>query len=103
MNLDQTDAISLFEDFGVEANKLIKDNLVAGGDYSIYGGAKSGGPQSYNIRIVGNRFSRKYYSNGGQFGPAAYFDRAGGGTSGPATSGTARRQRSPAPDGPASR
>jgi hypothetical protein len=74
VNLDQTDAISLFEDFGVEANKLIKDNLVAGGDYSIYGGAKNGGPQSYNIRIVGNRFSRKYYSNGGQFGPAAYFD-----------------------------
>lgn len=78
VNLDQTDAISLFEDFGVEANKLIKDNLVAGGDYSIYGGAKSGGPQSYNIRIIGNRFSRKYYSNGGQFGPAAYFDSGRG-------------------------
>ena len=74
VNLDQTDAISLFEDFGVEANKLIKDNLVAGGGYSIYAGEKSGGPQSYNIRIVGNRFSRKYYTNGGQFGPAAYFD-----------------------------
>jgi Right handed beta helix region len=78
VNLNQTDAISLFEDFGVEANKLIKDNLVAGGDYSIYGGAKSGGPQSYNIRIIGNRFSRKYYSNGGQFGPAAYFDSGPG-------------------------
>src|SRR6185437_9941031 len=78
VNLDQTDAISLFQDFGVEANKLIKDNLVAGGGYSIYGGAKSGGPQSYNIRIVGNRFSRKYYSNGGQFGPAAYFDSGRG-------------------------
>ena len=78
VNLDQTDAISLFEDFGVEANKLIKDNLVAGGGYSIYGGAKSGGPQSHNIRIIGNRFSRKYYSNGGQFGPAAYFDSGRG-------------------------
>ena len=78
VNLDQTDAISLFEDFGVEANKLVKDNLVAGGGYSIYGGAKSGGPQSYNIRIIGNRFSRKYYSNGGQFGPAAYFDSGRG-------------------------
>jgi hypothetical protein len=78
VNLDQTDAISLFQDFGVEANKLIKDNLVAGGGYSIYGGAKSGGPQSYNIRIIGNRFSRKYYSNGGQFGPAAYFDSGRG-------------------------
>jgi len=78
VNLDQTDAISLFEDFGAEANKLVKDNLVAGGDYSIYGGAKSGGPQTYNIRIIGNRFSRKYYSNGGQLGPAAYFDSGPG-------------------------
>jgi len=78
VNLAQTDAISLFEDFGVEANKLIKDNLIAGGGYSIYGGAKSGGPQSYNIRIIGNRFSRKYYSNGGQFGPAAYFSSGPG-------------------------
>jgi hypothetical protein len=98
VDLSQTDAISLFEDFGVEANKLIKDNLVAGGGYSIYAGAQTGGPHSYNIRVIGNRFSRRYYANGGQFGPAVYFND-GGGMSGPATSGTAPRQRSPAPEG----
>ena len=79
VNLGQTDAISLFEDFGVEANKAIKDNLVAGGGYSIYGGQNSGGPAAYNIRITGNRFSRKYYRHGGQFGPLAAFRSSGRG------------------------
>jgi len=74
VNLSQTDAISLFEDFGVEANKVIEDNLVAGGSYSIYGGQNAGGPTAYNIRIIGNRFSRKYYPLGGQFGPLAAFN-----------------------------
>jgi hypothetical protein len=67
------------EDFGVEANKLIKDNLAAGGGYSIYAGAQTGGPHSYNIRVIGNRFSRRYYANGGQFGPAVYFNDGGRG------------------------
>ena len=35
---DQTDAISLFQDFGNQANRTIDDNLVAGGGYSVYGG-----------------------------------------------------------------
>lgn len=79
VNLGQTDAISLFEDFGVEANKVIADNLVAGGGYSIYGGQNSGGPAAYNIRIVGNRISRLYYQHGGQFGPLAAFNPDGRG------------------------
>lgn len=29
--LDQTDAIGLFQDFGIQANRVIKDNLLAGG------------------------------------------------------------------------
>ena len=96
VNLDQTDAISLFEDFGAEANKLVKDNLVAGGGYSIYGGARSGGPQTHNIRIIGNRFSRKYYYNGGQLGPAAYFDSGPGNVwSGNIWDGTQARVSSP--------
>jgi hypothetical protein len=79
VDLGQTDAISLFEDFGVEANKVIADNLVAGGGYSIYGGQNSGGPAAYNIRIVGNRISRLYYRHGGQFGPLAAFNSRGRG------------------------
>jgi len=34
----QTDANQLFEDFGSEANVVIRNNLVAGGGYTIYGG-----------------------------------------------------------------
>jgi hypothetical protein len=70
----QTDAISLFEDFGVEANVLITGNLVAGGGYTIYGGQNPGGPQAYNIKITNNRFSTVYYSQSGFYGYIAAFD-----------------------------
>jgi hypothetical protein len=70
----QTDAISLFEDFGVEANVLITGNLVAGGGYAIYGGQNDGGPQAYNIRITNNRFSTIYYAQSGAFGYITAFD-----------------------------
>jgi hypothetical protein len=75
----QTDAIGLFEDFGVEANVLITDNLLAGGGYTVYGGQNPGGPAAYNIRITNNRFSDMYYSGGGSFGPATAFNSGGPG------------------------
>lgn len=66
-SFSQTDAISLFEDFGVQSNRVINDNLVAGGGYCIYGGQNSGGAAASNIRITNNHFSRMYYQNcGGQ-------------------------------------
>jgi len=70
----QTDAISLFEDFGVEANVLITGNLVAGGGYTLYGGQNAGGPRAYNIRITDNRFSTIYYAQSGFFGYVTAFD-----------------------------
>jgi Protein kinase domain len=70
----QTDAISLFEDFGVEANVLITDNLVAGGGYTIYGGQNAGGKQAYNIKITKNRFSTIYFPQSGYFGYLTAFD-----------------------------
>ena len=76
---DQTDAISLFEDFGVEANVIIHNNLVAGGGYAIYGGQNPGGPKAYNIRITNNRFSTIYYPQCGSFGYIAAFDAGGPG------------------------
>ena len=76
---DQTDAISLFEDFGVEANVVINNNLVAGGGYAIYGGQNPGGPRAYNIRITNNRFSTIYYPQCGSFGYIAAFDASGPG------------------------
>lgn len=64
----QTDAISLFEDFGVQANRVIDNNLVAGGGYCIYGGQNSGGLTVSNIQITNNHFARLFYSNCGFFG-----------------------------------
>lgn len=76
---DQTDAISLFQDFGPQRNRRIEDNLVAGGGYTIYGGANPG-LESHTalISVVGNRISRLYFPNGGLFGPgAAWFEGNG--------------------------
>jgi Right handed beta helix region len=77
-SFDQTDAIGLFQDFGLEANRLITGNLLAGGGYTIYGGGGSFG-RTHDIRIVGNRISRLYFPSGGSYGPLAYFDDLGDG------------------------
>ena len=68
----QTDAISLFQDFGPQRDRLIDNNLVAGGSYCIYGG--SDGPSSGDIRITNNHFSRMYFANCGEYGPIAHFN-----------------------------
>jgi hypothetical protein len=74
----QTDAIGLFQDFGVVANVTVDDNYLAGGGYTIYGGDGSMG-QSYNIKVTNNQISTMYFPNGGQWGPVAYFDDQGPG------------------------
>jgi hypothetical protein len=71
----QTDAIGLFEDFGVQANRLIDNNLLAGGSYTIYAGQNPGGPTAYNIRVTNNRISRLFFARGGQYGPGAAYNR----------------------------
>jgi hypothetical protein len=75
LSLGQTDAINL--DAGTPgvpvANKTVKNNLLAGGSYTIYGGAAIGSPTS-SIAIQNNRFGQLYYTQSGQYGPVAYFD-----------------------------
>ncbi len=73
----QTDAISLFQDFGIEANRLITENLVAGGGYTIYGGDNQRYGKTYNIKITNNRFSNVFFANGGSYGPITAFDPTG--------------------------
>jgi hypothetical protein len=81
-SLGQTDAINL--DAGTPgpsapvANKTIKNNFLAGGSYTIYGGAASGSPTS-NIVIQNNRFGQNYFAKSGQYGPVYYFDSTGKG------------------------
>lgn len=76
---EQTDAIGLFQDFGIEADRLITGNLLAGGGYTIYGGDNRRFGVTHDIQIVGNRFSKVYFATGGSFGPLASFDSQGAG------------------------
>jgi hypothetical protein len=74
--LDQTSAVALFQDFGVQHDAVIENNLLAGGGYSLYAGAGEKGA-SYNIKVIGNVFSREVHKSSGQFGPVAYWDEDG--------------------------
>jgi hypothetical protein len=76
--LDQTSAVALFQDFGVQHDAIIEKNLLAGGGYALYGGAGVKGT-SYNIKVIGNVFSREVHAKSGQFGPVAYWDKKGTG------------------------
>ena len=76
---NQTDAIGLFEGFGIQANRLVENNLLAGGGYTIYAGQMSGRAKTYNIRIINNKISRVYYPNGGFYGDADLFNPRGHG------------------------
>lgn len=76
---DQTDAISLFQDFGPQRNRRIVDNLIAGGGYTLYAGANPGREATAtNIIVRRNRFSRALFPNGGFFGPATAYAAGGG-------------------------
>ncbi|WP_066942306.1 hypothetical protein [Microtetraspora fusca] len=76
--LDQTGAVSLFQDFGVVRNVTVQDNLLAGGGWTLYAGAGGKGASS-NVKIVDNVFSRRVWRNGGSAGPVAYWDAHGRG------------------------
>jgi hypothetical protein len=73
-NLGQTDDVNLHASSSRQdmANKLVVDNLLAGGGYSIYGGIRNG--HTANIVITDNEFGRIFYPDGGRYGPAAYFN-----------------------------
>ena len=64
----QTDAISLFQDFGTQSNRVVEDNFMAGGGYTIYAGGGSLGAPT-NITVRNNKFSTKYFSTSGSYGP----------------------------------
>jgi hypothetical protein len=70
---NQTASIFLSTDFGPLGNVRITNNLLAGGDYILYGDATNvmdAGIASETV--TGNRFSRLYFANGGLYGAAVY-------------------------------
>jgi hypothetical protein len=78
-NYAQTDAIGLFEDFGPQTNRVINDNLLGGGGYTLYAGANPGGSRTSNIRITDNRFATVFWPAAGYYGPSTAYDPAGPG------------------------
>jgi hypothetical protein len=72
----QTDAISLDASSSgtTVANKIVEGNLLAGGSFTLYGGAARGDTTS-GIVVENNWFGRGYFPAGGRFGPVAYFDQ----------------------------
>jgi hypothetical protein len=68
----QTDAVSFFQDFTPVTDILVEDNLLAGGGYTIYGGAGGKGPTK-NIVIRNNQISTRYFPLGGYWNWIAYY------------------------------
>ncbi len=77
--LSQTDAISLFQDFGAQRNRLITNNLLGGGGYALYAGANVGKEATAtNIVVTNNRFTRNLFPKGGYWGPYTAYTPTGG-------------------------
>jgi hypothetical protein len=73
----QTAAVFASVDFGDQTLIRISDDLLAGGDYVLYGGASGqGGEVRGRVIVRDNRFSRVYYKEGGLYGVGAYFNAA---------------------------
>ncbi len=69
----QTAVVFASVDFGNQTTLTITNNLMAGGGYMIYGGGSgNGGKVLGPVTITGNRFSRKYYPDGGYYGVDSY-------------------------------
>ncbi len=79
-DLGQTDDINLDASSSGQdvANKIVVDNMLAGGGYSIYGGGARNDRTS-NIVIENNEFGQLYYPQGGKYGPVAFFNLTGSG------------------------
>jgi hypothetical protein len=73
----QTAVIFASVDFGNQTTLSITDNLMAGGGYMLYGGGSGDeGSVLGPVTVTGNRFSRHYFPEGGQYGVGAYFNES---------------------------
>ncbi len=70
--LGQTAAVAFYQDFQVQRDNLVEDNLMAGGGYCLYGG-QGGKGATRNIRFINNRLSKKFFPKCGQYGVIASF------------------------------
>ncbi|MBD3782029.1 MAG: right-handed parallel beta-helix repeat-containing protein [Micrococcales bacterium] len=71
----QTSAILIGADQGSVSNVLVQGNTLAGGGYTLYGGARPpAGNSIANIVLKDNAFSRKYFASSGAYGPMTATD-----------------------------
>lgn len=70
---EQTATVAFYQDFALQSDNLVVDNLVGGGGYCFYGGSGRFG-ETRNIRFVDNRLMRSVHPNCGSFGVIASFD-----------------------------
>lgn len=120
--IGQTDCIALFESNGspnqgtAPGSILVQDNLLGGSGYCLYAGEEdAGNGAGQNIHVIGNKFTTRWWTNGGQFGAIAATPQWGSngnyqadntwaddyGTGGNGSTATASRQY-PNGDGPRS-
>ena len=69
----QTDAIGLFQDFGVVANVTI-DGQPARRGWLLHLRREGSKGRASHIVVTGNRISTKFFRRGGYWGPAVDFD-----------------------------
>ncbi|MFI5005557.1 MAG: hypothetical protein ACHQE6_11150 [Solirubrobacterales bacterium] len=76
----QTATVFASNDFGDQTTLTITNNLLAGGGYTLYGGASCTtgecGAVKGPVTVSGNRFSNKYYPESGYYGVGSYFNNA---------------------------
>jgi hypothetical protein len=70
---DQTSAVWVGDPRYAPSSGVLKDNLLAGGGYTVYGGPGA----APGVRVVGNFFSTRYFPRSGGWGPVANWDPKG--------------------------
>ena len=68
-------AIGLYADSGIVSDTTVKNNWLAGGAYTLYGG----GANAARIVVSGNVFSDEFWPKCGYYGPIAYWNAGGNG------------------------
>ncbi|HVV23401.1 MAG TPA: hypothetical protein VHF06_28460 [Pseudonocardiaceae bacterium] len=81
---DQTSALALYTEYGINKNIMVQNNLFAGGGYACYCGdgvtQNDGSPgRAVNVSFINNVFWRKYFPDAGHFGAGRAYNPAGGG------------------------
>jgi hypothetical protein len=80
-SFDTNGVIAFFGDDASNTNHRMVGNLLNGGSFSFYGGDYEGKPypQATEMVFVRNCFGRRFFANGGFYGPVTAFNAAGPG------------------------